>query len=185
MTAWVVPRLLTRFATVMRLGPEHLTAHLDGFALQRLGLFPLVQSAVQVGKVIEERNRDRIPPVLRPREHGERLTVVVPRAFVVLATGVVPAERPEALADIRMIWSERGSPDVERTQEQPARFVDVAAADDRRHGEQHPRRPLVPVAVDPLMAFERFVEERTRSVVFTREASRAQPSACSDSSVAG
>ena len=43
------------------------------------------------------------------------------------------------------------------------------AADDRRHGEHHPRRPLVPVAVDPLMAFERFVEERTRSIVFARE----------------
>ena len=175
MTAWVVPRLLTRFATVMRLGPKDLTAHLDGFAQQRLGLFPLVQRAVQVGKVIEERNRDRIPPVLGPREHGERLTVVIPRAFVVLATGVVAAERAETLADIRVMWPERGPPDVERTQEQPACFVDVAVGDDRRHGEQHPRRPLVPVAVDPLMAFERFVEERTRTVVFARELARARP----------
>ena len=36
-------------------------------------------------------------------------------------------------------------------------------------GEQHPRRPLVPVAVDPLMAIERLVQERASPLVVAGE----------------
>ena len=37
------------------------------------------------GEVVENRDRDWIPPILRRREHGERLTEEVARAIVVLA----------------------------------------------------------------------------------------------------
>ena len=58
------------------------------------------------------------------------------------------------------LGAQRGAPDLQRAHEKPPAFLAIACRDDRRKGMQDARSPLVPLSVDALVPFERFLEKR-------------------------
>jgi hypothetical protein len=137
-----------------RLRSENLPPELDTLALQRLGLRVRVHLTENNREIVQQRDRNRVSAPTRGRKRGKRLGEAILCPLVVPAPVVVAAERRQVLADQRMIRSERGAADVERTQEERLGLLDVAPVHNRSHGGEHAGRPLVVLAVDASMAVE-------------------------------
>ena len=78
-----------------------------------------------------------------------------------MALRVIGSQRTEILRENGIVGRERGAPDLQRAHEKTPAFVAVARCHDRRKGMQDARSPLMPLAVDTPVPFERFLEKST------------------------